>query len=151
MLGQDVRYSTGSNDEQLIGAAKAELRTLLTRDLKLFQLAQKRGVDVFLVEGATVIERLASLGKRFRFRLEIDMIISRCPKCNAPIKSVAKTRIVDRVPKATSTHYSEFWECSGCGQTYWQGSHWKRIKKTLNEAGQTQKGKAATRKSTQDS
>jgi hypothetical protein len=139
MLGQDVEYATGSDDEQLIRTAKTEERVLLTRDLKLFQLARKRGVDAFLVEGASRVEKLAGLARRFGFRLEIDVTVSRCPKCNAPVRSVSKDRILDRIPGATSTYYDEFWECLGCGQVYWRGSHWKRIEKTLKEARQAQK------------
>ncbi len=134
MLGQDVKYSRSLNDEQLIKVAEAENRILLTRDLKLYQQARKRGVNTTLVEGATEAEKLASLAKQFDIKLEIDVTISRCPKCNSPIKPISKNKIMERIPEATSTYYNKFWECSGCGQIYWQGSHWKRIEKTLKEA-----------------
>ena len=140
MLGQDVKYSKSLYDEQLIKTAKTENRVLLTRDLKLYQLARKRGVDTTLVKGATEAEKLAGLARRFDFRLEIDVAVSRCPKCNTPIRPVSKGEIVDRIPEATSTYYDEFWECLGCGQIYWRGSHWKRIEKTLKEARQALKG-----------
>jgi hypothetical protein len=134
MLGQDVKYSRSLNDEQLMKAAEAENRILLTRDLKLYQQARKRGVNTTLVEGATEAEKLASLTKQFDIKLEIDVTVSRCPRCNSPIKLISKAKIVDRVPETTSTYYNKFWECSDCGQIYWQGSHWKRIEKTLKEA-----------------
>jgi len=136
MLGQDVEYSKSLYDEQLIKTAKTENRILLTRDLKLYQRARKQGVDTVLIEDATKAEKLAGLASRFNFKLEIDIMVSRCPKCNTPIRPVSKEEIVDRIPKATSTHYDEFWECPGCGQVYWQGSHWNRIEKTLKEARQ---------------
>jgi len=143
MLGQDVEYSTGSDDEHLIEAAKAEKRILLTRDLRLYQLAQKRGVDAFLVEGAANAEKLARLARRFGFSLEVDIAVSRCPKCNTRIRGVSKEEVLDRIPGATSAYYDEFWECSGCGQIYWQGSHWKKIEKTLKEAKQALKDEPA--------
>lgn len=145
MLGQDVEYSRSLNDEQLIKTAKAENRVLLTRDLKLYQLARKRGVDTTLVKSATEAEKLAGLARRFDFRLEIDVAVSRCPKCNTSIRPVSKDEIVDRVPEATSTYYDEFWECHGCGQVYWRGSHWMRIEKTLKEARQALKSESVTR------
>ena len=134
MLGQDVKYSRSLNDEQLIKTAKAENRILLTRDLKLYQQARKGGVDATLVQGATEAEKLAGLAERFNIKLEIDVTVSRCPKCNTQIKPISKDKIVNRIPEATSTYYDEFWECPGCGQIYWRGSHWKRIEKTLKEA-----------------
>jgi len=140
MLGQDVKYSKSLYDEQLIKTAKTENRILLTRDLKLYQRARKRGVDTALIEGATKAEKLAGLARRFNFKLEIDVAVSRCPKCNTLIRSVSKDEVVDRIPEATSTFYDDFWECSGCGQVYWRGSHWMRIEKTLKKARQALKG-----------
>ena len=139
MLGQDVKYSNSLDDKQLIKTAKAENRVLLTRDLKLYQRARKQGLDTTLVMGATEAEKLASLAKRFNFKLEIDIAISRCPKCNTRIELVSKGKIVDRIPEATSTYYDDFWECPSCGRIYWRGSHWKRIEKTLREARQALK------------
>ena len=147
MLGQDVEYSKSLSDEQLIETSKIEDRILLTRDLKLYQLARKQGVDTTLIEGATKAEKLASLASRFNFKLEIDITVSRCPKCNTPIKPISKDEIVDRIPEATSTHYDEFWDCPGCGQIYWQGSHWKRIEKTLREARQALEKESVSNKS----
>jgi uncharacterized protein with PIN domain len=147
MLGQDVNYSKSLDDKRLIKTAKVENRVLLTRDLKLYQLARKRGVDTALVEGVTEAEKLASLAERFNFKLEIDVTVSRCPKCNTLIRSVSKEGIVDRIPGATATYYEDFWECPGCGQVYWQGSHWKRIEKTLTEARQALESESVNSKS----
>jgi len=147
MLGQDVEYSRSLSDEQLIKTAKAEKRVLLTRDLRLYQLARKGGVDSILVKGATEAEKLASLARRFNFKLEMDVTVSRCPKCNTTIKSISKENIVDRIPETTSKYYNEFWECLGCGQIYWRGTHWKRIEKTLKEAKQALKSESVINKS----
>ena len=137
MLGHDVEYSRSEDDKKLIEKAKSERRILLTRDLRLYHQATTQGVDAMLVEAATGAEKLAGLAKRFDFNLEIDVTVSRCPKCNTKIKPASKGMIVDKVPKTTSTHYNEFWECPRCGQVYWQGAHWKRIEKTLREAKKT--------------
>jgi len=134
MLGQDVEYSRSVEDKKLIEMAKKEQRTILTRDLKLYQQAMMQGVNAVLVEASTGAEKLADLARRFNFKLEIDVTVSRCPKCNTKIRPVPKDMVIDRVPKTTSTYYNEFWECPSCGQVYWQGAHWKRIEKTLEEA-----------------
>jgi len=136
MLGHDVKYSRELGDKKLIEIAKTEGRILLTRDLELYQQATVQGVDSFLVEEKTGAEKLAALAKRFNFKLEIDMVLSRCPKCNAGIRPIAKEKVLDRIPKKTASNYEDFWECGNCNQVYWQGSHWKRIDKTLKEAQQ---------------
>jgi len=147
MLGQDVEYSRSLNDEQLIEKAKDENGVLLTRDLKLYQHARKQRASATLVKGGTEAEKLASLAKLFNFKLEIDVTVSRCPKCNTPIKPISKDKILNRIPEGTLTHYNEFWECRGCGQIYWRGSHWKRIEKTLKEARQALENESVSNKS----
>ena len=137
MLGHDVEYSKSLDDKELIDRAKTENRTLLTRDLKLYQQAITQGADAFFVEGDTGAKKLAQLSKRFNFKLEIDVAVSRCPKCNTPIKSVSKGDVIDRIPKATAVYYNKFWKCPSCEQIYWCGAHWKRIEKTLREAKDT--------------
>lgn len=134
MLGCDVKYSRVLNDKELIQIAETEHRTLLTRDLELYRQAVTRGMDAFLVEGVTGVERLARLAERFNLKLEIDITFSRCPKCNAEISPVSKSEAVGRVPETTASSYDEFWKCLGCGQIYWRGAHWKRIDRTLREA-----------------
>jgi uncharacterized protein with PIN domain len=134
MLGHDVEYFKSEDDKKLIEKAKSEERILLTRDLKLYQQAMKHGIGTVLVKAATEPEKIADLASRFGFNLEIDVRVSRCPKCNTLIKQVQKDMVIDKVPETTSTYYNEFWKCPCCGQVYWQGAHWKRIKETLKEA-----------------
>jgi uncharacterized protein with PIN domain len=134
MLGHDVTYFRSADDEKLVEIAKCEKRVLLTRDHKLYQQAVARGLDAVLVEATDEAGKLADLAGRFGFMLEIDLSISRCPKCNARIESVSKEEVVDEIPEATSMNYNDFWKCPACGQVYWRGAHWKRIEKTLEEA-----------------
>ncbi len=134
MLGYDIKYSSFLDDKQLIQIAKTEHRILLTRDIELYQQCMTQGVTVFVVEGTTKAEKLTNLAKRFNLNLEIDVTISRCPKCNTKIKPILKDQVVSKVPKRTLSNYDKFWACSSCEQIYWQGAHWKRIKKTLSES-----------------
>lgn len=134
MLGQDVDYSNQREDTELIAVAKKENRIILTRDLELYQRATAKGVDAFYVEGKTEAEKLAELAKRFGIPLWINMKISRCPKCNAKIQSIPKEKLENKVEKNTYIYYDEFWECPKCGNVYWQGAHWGKIRATLEEA-----------------
>ncbi len=134
MLGQDVEYTSSMADKALIQKAKKTNRILLTRDLQLFQRAIARGAEAFLIESTNEAENLASLAKRFKFKLEIDLKTSRCPKCNTQIRYARKDSVINRIPETTSTYYDEFWECPNCKQIYWQGAHWTRIEKTLRDA-----------------
>jgi uncharacterized protein len=134
MLGHDVHYYRAEDDKKLIEMTKSEKRVLLTRDLELYQRAVAQGVEAVLVDASDEAGKLADLASRFSFKLEIDMSVSRCPKCNELIRAVSKEAVANQVPELTSTYYDDFWRCPGCGQVYWRGAHWKKIEQTLEEA-----------------
>ena len=141
MLGHDVEYSNELNDAELSMIAKKERRTLLTKDLELYQRAIAKGIDAFYLEGRTEAERLAELAERFNIPLVIDLKNSRCPRCNTKRRSTLKEKLVGKVEKNTFTYYDDFWECPKCGHIYWQGAHWGRIRATLEEAEENLKKK----------
>jgi uncharacterized protein with PIN domain len=134
MLGHDVEYSSKLDDAHFITIAKNERRTLLTRDLQLYQQAIAKGIEAFYFEPDDEAEELAQLARRFDLALEIDMKTSRCPKCNTPVKPISRENAALKVEENTISHYSDFWQCPRCGQVYWQGAHWTRIRKTLQTA-----------------
>jgi len=137
MLGHDVEYSSKLDDAQLIMDAKKKRRILLTRDLELYQQATAKGVNAFYLEGKTEAEKLAHFAKRFNIKLDIDMATSRCTKCNTRVKPISKEKVADKIEKSTFSYYNDFWECPKCGQIYWQGAHWTRIRKTLETTKET--------------
>lgn len=139
MLGHNVKYSNKLDDSQLITMAKKERRILLTRDLALYQQATAKGVQAFYMEGQTEAEQLAKLAQKFGINLDIDMATSMCPKCNTRVKPLPKEKVADKVEKTTFSYYNEFWQCPKCGQIYWQGAHWTRIRKTLGTAKESLK------------
>lgn len=134
MLGYDVKYSTRFTDKELTEIAKAEGRILLTRDQELFQRATSQNITAALVEGSSEPKNLAKLATLLHLRLNIDVSVSRCPRCNERIVPALKEEVLDKVPEGTLKHYSEFWKCPNCEHIYWRGSHWKRIRETLDSA-----------------
>ena len=134
MLGHDVHYYRDSEDKKLLEMAQSEDRVLLTRDRELYQRAKTQAVEAVFVDAADDAEKLADLAGRFGFKLEIDLSVSRCPKCNELLRAVSKDLVINQIPALTAAYYDEFWKCPGCGQVYWQGAHWKKIEETLEEA-----------------
>ncbi len=134
MMGHDVKYSPALEDDELMSIANEEKRILLTKDLELFQRCVSKGVEVFYVEGANEACELAELSERFKFPLVINLDISRCPKCNTLLELAGKEMIKQKVKPKTYSHYNEFWQCPRCGQVYWQGAHWDKIRATLRMA-----------------
>ena len=136
ILGQDVRYDASTEDNELLRIAHEENMILLTRDKELYQRAIARKIPSGLMLGETEEERLAQIASIFDVQLYVDMAETKCPECGTGLKETPKNDVADKVPKASLKLYDRFWKCTNqnCGKLYWVGSHWDRIRQTLEEA-----------------
>lgn len=136
MLGYETVYLKNSSDQELLSASKRDSLVLLTSDEQLYRTAAMRGLEAVLVQGRTEPERLACVAERYNLRLEIDTAHSRCPACGFLIREVSKDLVKHSVPPTTFKVYRSFWICTNpnCAKVYWQGSHWKKIEQTLENA-----------------
>jgi uncharacterized protein len=136
ILGQDVRYDASTEDNELLRVAYEENMVLLTRDEELYQRSLGRKIQSALVLGKTEEERLAQIAGTFGVPLAVDMAETKCPECGSDLNETPKSDVADEVPKASLKLYDRFWKCTNqnCGKVYWVGSHWDRIRQTLEEA-----------------
>ncbi len=116
------------DDDYLLDIAEDEGRVLLTRDKNLFEKARKDNIKVVLIEGNSVEQQLAQLVKEGIIELREVPSLERCPKCNGLLKKIPKSEVKGLVPMGVYMSHDEFWVCTNCGQIYWKGSHWKRMK-----------------------
>ena len=65
---------------------------------------------------------------RFRLFDEIQDT-PRCLRCNGRLQPVAKEAIVERLEWKTRLYYDDFQICADCGQIYWQGSHYPKLRR----------------------
>lgn len=133
ILGYDTVYAKGWHDARILEVAAEESRVVVTRDHGLYRRALRRGLETVLV-GEDPAEALALLNLRFGIRLEANPDESRCPLCNAPLRRASREEVKGRVPPRVYERYTEFWVCTGCGQVYWRGGHWRGIEETLRKA-----------------
>jgi uncharacterized protein with PIN domain len=136
MIGCEASYFKDGSDAMLLQRAKQNSLILLTCDVQLYRTAIAKNLECFLVEGDNEPERLANIAARFNLKLNIDMERARCSVCGSTIEPVRKEKIASRIPPATFKIYQSFWICTNasCAKIYWQGSHWKRIEETLENA-----------------
>jgi uncharacterized protein len=128
LLGFDVAYDSRAEDRHLLGVMERENRVLLTRDRRLLMHAvvktgycpRSQNADEQTVE---VIRRFDLLGSIAPF--------TRCLRCNAPLQKVSKAEISEMLEPLTKMYYRQFQRCTGCGQIYWAGSHFSKLKRRL--------------------
>lgn len=127
MCGYDAAYALDRGveaDDRLLAIAREEGRTLLTRDRQLAERAD----DALLLESKDVTEQLRALCDA-GLELSLDGEPAHCGACNG---------LLDPVPPGTTTPEHapdpgerDVWHCRSCGQLFWKGSHWDRVRETL--------------------
>jgi uncharacterized protein with PIN domain len=136
MLGYVTEYDSKADDNNLLQRSNDPDAILLTRDEELHNRAVARKVHSLLVLGGNEETRLGQLARTLGISLEIDMSTTRCPECGSELREIAREEAANAVPAKSLELYDRFWRCTKgeCGKTYWVGSHWKQIRRTLEEA-----------------
>ncbi len=125
LLGFNTSYYRDTDGKTIIYHSRKEGRTILTRS-KI--LAEKYG-DLTLIESEHLEEQLKQMIKL----LGTCDPFSRCPVCNTKTEKVEKEVVKNDVPAYVFEIHNDFKKCPGCGRIFWKGTHYKEIKKVINE------------------
>lgn len=128
LCGFDTAYSSRADDRELLDIMARENRALLTRDRRLLMHSivqhgycpRSQAGDKQTVE---VLRRFNLVGLIAPF--------TRCLRCNAQLQDAAKAEVIQDLEPLTKIYYDQFRRCPGCGQTYWAGSHFQKLEKTI--------------------
>lgn len=131
ILGYDTAYQPGSDDNELLKIASMESRILLTRDRDLHRRAIMNNLQTHFLENKRLEDWLLSLANRYYFTMNLQEVAPRCSLCNRSLDAASKDTILQMVPARIQARTTEFWYCSSCRKTYWQGTHWERMSSFL--------------------
>lgn len=126
MMGYDTVYDKGLDDKRMADLAKAENRSLLTRDK---EHAKEPGA--FLLEQDDLDSQLKAIGAKFGLKYNEGLI--RCSACNGDLLELPKEEAKTVVPEGAFAGNDKFWKCSKCGKVFWKGSHWLGIMERLKK------------------
>jgi hypothetical protein len=129
-FGFDTLYRNDYDDDQLAQISADEHRILLTRDRDL--LKRRIITHGYFVRHTDPRKQLDEVLARFDLHAHIEPF-GRCTRCNGRVVAVEKNNILDRLEPKTCKYFDEFWQCSSCGQIYWEGSHFEKMKSLSDE------------------
>lgn len=132
IVGQDATYGAHLSGQALVRHARAEGRTLLTRDRGL--LRHPAGVPLLFIESDHFRAQLRQVIAAF----QIDPLahpFTRCARCNEPVLPVAKAEVADRVPPYVLATQPRFVRCPRCKRIYWPATHHEHVAKELAALG----------------
>ncbi len=136
ILGLDSQWYSGKSDTQLLALAKKEGLVFVTRDLPLSIRCEKAGVRCVFIKSDDIVEQLAWLIKESGAEKEISFPEkTRCAACNGELDAVGaeEAKAAGKLPENVIGHHERFWRCRSCGRFYWEGGHWRNIRRIYGQ------------------
>jgi len=130
LLGIDVICDPAAEDRQLVTTSRDEDRVLLTRDRRLLMHAAVR--HGYYLRSQNPLEQTIEVLRRFDLGSRLTPF-SRCLRCNALLEPAKKAEVFDQLEPLTRIYYEQFRRCLGCGQVYWSGSHFDKLRARVEE------------------
>jgi len=132
LFGVDSEYMS-EEDKDVIKSAFGSGRILVTMDKELSQRAQKAGLKTILLSTFDVSEQLYEIEKALGQEIFLFPDKTRCTVCNGALRKAGLEEVRGKIPGKVEKFQKEFWICTDCGKTYWEGGHWKNIIKMYEE------------------
>lgn len=130
LLGFDTCYRNNLDDDEIVKISISEKRIILTRDIGILKYGNV--IHGFWIRSDDPKIQQNEVIGRLQLKNMFDPF-TRCSECNGHLKRIAKNQLQSRVPDDTLNFYKIFWECQGCRQIYWKGSHFDKINDWLEE------------------
>lgn len=118
----------GEDDRELVSRANSDERLLLTRDRHLARFRNGHG-RVVLLESNSLSDEVAELSARFAINWQLRPF-SRCLECNTPLLPASAAQR-QQLPEGALRLSPAAWYCPHCAKLYWEGSHVRRMRHTL--------------------
>ncbi|MBN1610519.1 MAG: Mut7-C ubiquitin/RNAse domain-containing protein [Polyangiaceae bacterium] len=127
-LGLDTDYTNHRADDALARCSSEQERVLLTRDQGLLK---RRIVEYgYWVRSTDPEAQLFELCARFDLAGHAAPF-TRCVPCNGVLADAQKQDVLERVPPRTRERQEHFRQCTACGQVFWRGSHYYRMRRLI--------------------
>lgn len=130
MLGFDTLFENNYDDSEIVKIAKAEKRTILTRNVSILKI--KAVTHGYWIRSQKPIEQITEVLLRFDLYSNIKSL-SRCIACNGIIKKTTIESVMHKLQPKTKRYYNEFYQCASCKKVYWKGSHYYKMKSFIEK------------------
>ena len=130
MTGFDTLYENDFNDGEIELIAMREGRIVLTRDREL--LKRRTITHGCYVRALKPAQQLREIFERLDLARNAKPFIL-CLQCNAPLRTIDKALVLERVPPTVLECQERFKTCDRCQRVFWEGSHWQRMRELVEE------------------
>ena len=134
MMGYDTLFFNSIEDGRLVDIALKEARVVVTRDTQIAKrrVAANGNVRVILSRDDDPRRQLLQVMKELNLDCR-ETQFTRCLECNQILLTRSKDEVEDLVPPYVFRTQTQYMQCPSCRRVYWQGTHWQRMKRALEE------------------
>lgn len=146
MMGYDTLFFSDIEDGHLVDMAMKEGRVVVTRDTQIAKrrVAANGSLKVILSRDDDPKQQLLQVLKELNLDCR-QLQFTRCLECNQRLVSRSKEEVKDLVPPYVFRTQTQYMQCLSCSRIYWQGTHWQRMKRALEEIAAKSAGRAEPR------
>lgn len=130
--GYEAVWNSNFDDDNLLDLAIKTSSILLTTDSMLFERRLLRDKVVRALWLPPTVKPKFQLFIVFDY-FDLKVNEPRCMKCGGMLEGVQKESVADRIPPRTLKWLNEYYMCVDCGNLFWHGTHWKRIRPVIEE------------------
>lgn len=135
LLGFDTFYDTSYSDRTIIDIAQKEKRIILTRDIGL--LKNKKVTHGYWLRQTNPKNQVREILDRFDLKRQCQPF-TRCLECNGKIVAISqRSPAMKKVPKRVKENQQDFYRCKECKRVYWEGTHYEKLLKFIEELYQS--------------
>ncbi len=125
LLGWDVLYDPGLDDNEIIRLSLQQDRVILTRDTAL--AARPLAKNNLFLKNDLVRKQVDEVLTAFPGK---TAPLTRCSLCNVPLVPAPQQDVRDLVPNHVFETHDAFLRCPTCARIYWRGTHVRRMEIT---------------------
>jgi uncharacterized protein with PIN domain len=130
MFGFDTLYRNDYHDDELADISAAEDRILLTRDRRL--LMRSKVLRGYWVRHKIPRQQIVEVLRRYDLCERVSPF-RRCIHCNGLLQPISKEEVLHRLEPLTKKYYQQFRICPDCERIFWQGSHYERMLRFIDQ------------------
>ena len=133
MIGFDTGMASSHSAKNVLSAALAENRTILTRNSVLAGMKLAR--DVVLLEEDDPWRQLQIVMNECGLEIDQSLVLTRCLEDNEPLREITKAEVKGKVWPHVYQTQERFHTCPKCGRIYWPATHVKAMIARLGSQG----------------
>ena len=127
-MGIDTLYVKEGDTATIENLALKTGRIIVTKSHKL---EGREKIETVVIDSENLKCQIKELSERIDMKCNTKLL-GRCSLCNSLLIDIKKENVRGKIPSYVFDTQDKFLECPNCNKIYWQGTHYKNLKKRID-------------------